>query len=110
MQKVEGSLSRSGLQRYRSDAAGILSHITGVARGQDEYSLSTLVPVAVEKYVVSDGQLFRNRSYPPMSYMYARWPFSYIHVFKNKLCNAETCLEDAVAATQIVPMTFMWLH
>ena len=26
------------------------------------------------------------------------------------LFDAETCLEDAVAATQNVPMTFTWLH
>ena len=38
--------------------------------------------------------------------MYARWLSFYTRV----LCNAETCLEDAVAATQNIPMTFMWLH
>ena len=32
-------------------------HRSQVARGQDKYSMSTLIPVAVGKYVVSDGQL-----------------------------------------------------
>ena len=38
--------------------------------------------------------------------MYAKWPFFYTHV----LCNAETCLEDAVAATQKVLRAFIQLQ
>ena len=55
------------LQRYRSDAAGILSQsvITGIryCKGSgalERCRMCILIPVAVGKYVVSDGQLLWN--------------------------------------------------
>ena len=62
MQKVGGSLSRSGL--HCSGVTGQMSQVyfhrsqvSGIARGQDWYSVCTLIPVAVGEHVVSDGQL-----------------------------------------------------
>ena len=54
--RVEVEVGVAALQ-VRCRRYTFTDHMYQVARGQDRYSMCTLIPVAVGNYVVSDGQL-----------------------------------------------------